>query len=85
MYGGDEVSAIVLDVGSTSSKAGFAGEDNPKAVFSLGKFWLWWPAQMPLDVGQRHAGPAPARRQLLGSARPRTPADPWRRRSAWAW
>ncbi|EKX51987.1 hypothetical protein GUITHDRAFT_102601 [Guillardia theta CCMP2712] len=33
MYGGDEVSAIVLDVGYTSCKAGFAGEDNPKAVF----------------------------------------------------
>ena len=33
MYGGDEVSAIVLDVGSSNCKAGFAGEDNPKAVF----------------------------------------------------
>ena len=29
----DEVSAIVVDVGHTSCKAGFAGEDNPKAVF----------------------------------------------------
>ena len=29
----DEVSAIVVDVGYTSCKAGFAGEDNPKAVF----------------------------------------------------
>ena len=33
MYGGDEVSAVVVDVGYTNSKAGFAGEDNPKAVF----------------------------------------------------
>mmetsp|Transcript_93910 Transcript_93910/g.151556 ORF Transcript_93910/g.151556 Transcript_93910/m.151556 type:complete len:447 (-) Transcript_93910:61-1401(-) len=33
MYGGDEVSAIVMDVGYTNCKAGFAGEDNPKAVF----------------------------------------------------
>ena len=33
MYGGDEVSAIVVDVGFTNTKAGFAGEDNPKAVF----------------------------------------------------
>eukprot|EP00899_Mesostigma_viride_P024725 jgi/Mesvir1/5437/Mv15496-RA.1 len=33
MYGGDEVSAIVLDVGSYMCKAGYAGEDTPKAVF----------------------------------------------------
>mmetsp|Transcript_37915 Transcript_37915/g.61441 ORF Transcript_37915/g.61441 Transcript_37915/m.61441 type:complete len:463 (-) Transcript_37915:243-1631(-) len=34
MYGGDEVSAIVIDIGSTNVKAGYAGEDQPKAVFS---------------------------------------------------
>ncbi|KAF0924538.1 hypothetical protein E2562_010178 [Oryza meyeriana var. granulata] len=34
MYGGDEVSAIVIDVGSYSCKAGYAGDDTPKAVFS---------------------------------------------------
>lgn len=33
-YGGDEVSALVLDVGSSSTRAGYAGEDTPKAVFS---------------------------------------------------
>ncbi|CAK9185667.1 unnamed protein product [Ilex paraguariensis] len=39
MYGGDEVSAIVIDLGSHTCKAGYAGEDAPKAVFpSLG--WL---------------------------------------------
>ncbi|CAM6103996.1 unnamed protein product [Calypogeia fissa] len=32
MYGGDEVSAIVLDLGSHTCKAGYAGEDAPKAV-----------------------------------------------------
>ena len=30
MYGGDEVSAIVLDVGSNTCKGGYAGEDTPK-------------------------------------------------------
>uniref|UniRef100_A0A1I8IJI1 Actin n=1 Tax=Macrostomum lignano TaxID=282301 RepID=A0A1I8IJI1_9PLAT len=30
MYGGDEVGAIVLDVGSHTIRAGFAGEDMPK-------------------------------------------------------
>ena len=31
-YAGDEVGAIVVDVGSHTTKAGFAGEENPKAV-----------------------------------------------------
>ncbi|KAG9144414.1 hypothetical protein Leryth_017539 [Lithospermum erythrorhizon] len=33
MYGGDEVSAIVIELGSHTCKAGYAGEDAPKAVF----------------------------------------------------
>ncbi|KAL0920786.1 hypothetical protein M5K25_009954 [Dendrobium thyrsiflorum] len=33
MYGGDEVSAIVIDLGYHTCKAGYAGEDAPKAVF----------------------------------------------------
>ena len=33
MYGGDEVSALVIDVGASTTKAGYAGEDTPKAVF----------------------------------------------------
>jgi hypothetical protein len=32
MYCGDEVSAIVGDIGSNTSKFGYAGEDMPKAV-----------------------------------------------------
>ncbi|GAA5965870.1 hypothetical protein JCM8115_000728, partial [Rhodotorula mucilaginosa] len=32
-YGGDEVGAVVLDIGSHAVKAGYAGEDAPKAVF----------------------------------------------------
>ncbi|KAJ6749284.1 hypothetical protein OIU79_030225, partial [Salix purpurea] len=36
MYGGDEVSAIVIDLGSHTCKAGYAGEDAPKAVFPSG-------------------------------------------------
>ena len=34
MYGGDEVSAIVIDIGADTTKAGYAGEDTPKTVFS---------------------------------------------------
>ncbi|KAK7470870.1 Actin-related protein 4 [Stygiomarasmius scandens] len=31
-YGGDEVSALVLDIGSSSTRAGYAGDDTPKAI-----------------------------------------------------
>ncbi|KAI7654649.1 hypothetical protein KC322_g18488, partial [Hortaea werneckii] len=31
-YGGDEISALILDPGSYSTRAGFAGEDTPKSV-----------------------------------------------------
>ncbi|GIJ98965.1 nuA4 histone acetyltransferase subunit [Aspergillus viridinutans] len=31
-YGGDEISAIVLDPGFSTTRAGFAGEDTPKSV-----------------------------------------------------
>lgn len=33
MYGGDEVNAIVIDVGTNSVKAGYAGEESPKVYF----------------------------------------------------
>ncbi|KZT26937.1 actin-like protein Arp4p [Neolentinus lepideus HHB14362 ss-1] len=31
-YGGDEVSALVVDVGASSVRAGYAGDDTPKAI-----------------------------------------------------
>ncbi|KAJ3778363.1 actin-related protein Arp4p [Lentinula raphanica] len=31
-YGGDEVSALVIDIGSSSLRAGYAGDDTPKAI-----------------------------------------------------
>ena len=34
MYGGDEVSAVVLDLGTHSVKAGYAGQDTPQHVFT---------------------------------------------------
>ncbi|KZW03930.1 actin-related protein Arp4p [Exidia glandulosa HHB12029] len=33
-YGGDEVQALVLDIGTDTTRAGYAGDDAPKAVFS---------------------------------------------------
>ncbi|KAI8143573.1 actin family [Fennellomyces sp. T-0311] len=32
-YGGDEVNALVFDIGTTSTRAGYAGEDTPRAMF----------------------------------------------------
>ncbi|SAM04424.1 hypothetical protein [Absidia glauca] len=32
-YGGDEVNALVLDIGTCNVRAGYAGEDTPKAMF----------------------------------------------------
>ncbi|TFK56071.1 actin-related protein Arp4p [Heliocybe sulcata] len=31
-YGGDEVAALVVDIGSSSVRAGYAGDDTPKAI-----------------------------------------------------
>ncbi|GFR43200.1 hypothetical protein Agub_g4238 [Astrephomene gubernaculifera] len=33
IYGGDEVNALVLDLGTHAFKAGYSGDDTPKAVF----------------------------------------------------
>ncbi|CEG67674.1 hypothetical protein RMATCC62417_04071 [Rhizopus microsporus] len=32
-YGGDEVNALVLDIGTSSVRAGYAGEDTPRCMF----------------------------------------------------
>lgn len=34
VFGGDETGALVIDVGSYMVKAGYAGEDTPKAYFA---------------------------------------------------
>eukprot|EP00002_Diphylleia_rotans_P019348 TRINITY_DN3746_c0_g1_i1.p1 TRINITY_DN3746_c0_g1~~TRINITY_DN3746_c0_g1_i1.p1 ORF type:complete len:320 (+),score=60.48 TRINITY_DN3746_c0_g1_i1:68-1027(+) len=33
MFGGDEISAVVLDIGSATTKIGYAGEDTPRSNF----------------------------------------------------
>ncbi len=44
-YGGDEISALVLDSGSHSTRAGYAGEDTPKAHLPTSISYL--PAPVP--------------------------------------
>jgi len=33
-YGGDDIGAIVADIGSQNTRIGFAGEDFPKSLIS---------------------------------------------------
>jgi actin-like protein 6A len=53
LLGGDEVSALVVDVGSSVTRMGYAGEDGPKAVF-------------PSAVGVLHAPSAATRERDVG-------------------
>ncbi|KAG6018433.1 NuA4 histone acetyltransferase subunit [Claviceps citrina] len=48
IYGGDEVSALVLDPGYCSTRAGFAGEDVPKSI--LPSFYGHVTGERPRDV-----------------------------------
>ena len=47
----DEVSAIVIDLGSHTCKAGYAGEDAPKAVFPSVSFGI---SVILLRIAGRH-------------------------------
>jgi len=53
---GDEVQALVVDNGSGMCKAGFAGDDAPRAVFPsiVGRLdirvsWLVWVKKIPMS------------------------------------
>ncbi|KAF5393837.1 hypothetical protein D9757_000209 [Collybiopsis confluens] len=43
-YGGDEVSALVIDIGSSSLRAGYAGDDTPKAIIPTSYGYISPPA-----------------------------------------
>lgn len=40
VYGGDEINAIVLDPGTSLFRGGWAGEDQPRALFPSHYGWL---------------------------------------------
>ena len=63
MYCGDEVSAIVGDIGSNTSKFGYAGEDMPKAVipsvgcgFGVANWYLFSRSLSPCPVRRNGRG-----------------------------
>ncbi|KIM45811.1 hypothetical protein M413DRAFT_16653 [Hebeloma cylindrosporum] len=47
-YGGDEVSALVIDIGTSSLRAGYAGDDTPKAI--IPSSYGYHPAAPEADV-----------------------------------
>ncbi|XP_046859530.1 actin-like protein 6A [Xenia sp. Carnegie-2017] len=71
VYGGDEVGALVFDVGSTSFRAGFAGEDAPKAdvptfigvIEDCSKTEI----QMETDEMGEKSGPLTAKKYFIGT------------------
>ncbi|KAI0637838.1 actin-like protein Arp4p [Trametes polyzona] len=55
-YGGDEVSALVLDFGTSSLRAGYAGDDAPKAIVPTAFGYIEEPASSNGDVTMGEAG-----------------------------
>ncbi|KAH9062081.1 actin-like protein Arp4p [Lactarius vividus] len=64
-YGGDEVSALVLDIGSSTLRAGYAGDDTPKAIIPTSYGFV--PVTRDADVSMTEVGaetePAPPREE----------------------
>ena len=59
----DEVSALVIDIGSSSLRAGYAGDDTPKAIVPTSFGFIEEPAESNGDVAMTEAG-APEGEQL---------------------
>ena len=50
LYGGDEVGAVVFDVGSNTTRVGYAGEDSPKGELSTTIGVITDPAEEAMEV-----------------------------------
>jgi len=50
-YGGDEVSALVIDIGTSSLRAGYAGDDTPKTVIPTAYGYIEEPDDGPAQNG----------------------------------
>lgn len=59
-YGGDEVNALVLDIGTTMTRAGYAGEDTPRVMFptSVGYVDIEETAKEDVEMTEGDAPPA---------------------------
>ncbi|EAU84581.1 brg1-associated factor b [Coprinopsis cinerea okayama7 len=50
-YGGDEVSALVIDIGTSSLRAGYAGDDTPKAIIPTSYGYIPAPPEADVPMG----------------------------------
>ncbi|KAF7331924.1 hypothetical protein MKEN_00072700 [Mycena kentingensis (nom. inval.)] len=72
-YGGDEVGALVVDIGSSSLRAGYAGDDTPKAVIPSTYGYLQTPQEeTPMVDAPDAANPFPRKpaKMFLGQYGP---------------
>ncbi|KAJ7699873.1 actin-related protein Arp4p [Mycena rosella] len=73
-YGGDEVSALVVDIGTSSVRAGYAGDDTPKAVipttFGYHKAAPDADAAMPDAEDSMQSGPTKFSKMYIGQYGP---------------
>ncbi|KAH6915145.1 brg1-associated factor b [Coprinopsis sp. MPI-PUGE-AT-0042] len=53
-YGGDEVQALVVDIGTSSLRAGYAGDDTPKAIIPTSYGYI--PSPPDADVAMEEGG-----------------------------
>lgn len=61
-YGGDEVAALIIDIGSSTLRAGYAGDDTPKAIIPTYYGYKSQPPDADVTMGgvsDGHAAPVP--------------------------
>ncbi|KAF8631127.1 hypothetical protein AX15_002474 [Amanita polypyramis BW_CC] len=70
-YGGDEVAALVVDIGTSSVRAGYAGDDTPKATIPSSYGYIPVRDQdVIMGDGIENTEPAPKTKLYVGSSGP---------------
>ncbi|PFH52679.1 hypothetical protein AMATHDRAFT_74136 [Amanita thiersii Skay4041] len=71
-YGGDEVAALVVDIGTSSLRAGYAGDDTPKVVIPTAYGYFTLPQDQDIDMEESTTGDVqtPKAKIHIGSSGP---------------
>ncbi|KAI0313824.1 actin-related protein Arp4p [Amylostereum chailletii] len=70
-YGGDEVSALVVDIGTSTVRAGYAGDDTPKAVIPTSHGFIQPPPDADISMADDGETPAkPETKMFIGQHGP---------------
>ncbi|KZV75422.1 brg1-associated factor b [Peniophora sp. CONT] len=69
-YGGDEVSALVVDIGASSVRAGYAGDDTPKAVVNSNYGFIAESTDGDAVMDDGSAGSASSSKMFIGQHGP---------------